>query len=536
MAHSYYEESFKLHSENARLRKRIESLEQGLEISKLRNFYEAEIKKHVNKEKKLQKQCDRFHQLWQAAVNELRSKGDVIEILIQLEDARKELDSLRQENADLSAKICELVDVNKHLKAQMNRDYENSSLPSSQKPNHKKIKNSRKPTNRKPGAQTGHAGHRRPHLEPTRKEYIPVPEQILSNPDYYLTGNTITKQYVDIEVSVHVTEYSTPEYRSRSTGKRGHAPFPGGFTNELTYGSNVKALAFLLNNYCNVSLDKTRELIEGISKGKIILSKGLINGLCKEFSAYTSEDRKRIYSRLLQAPVMYSDATNGRVNGKSTFVIVCANENEILYFFRDHKGHAGLKGTPVSEYQQTLVHDHDKTYYSYGAEHQECLAHVLRYLQDSIDNEPDYTWNLQMKEFLSSMIHAVKDRRCSLTEEEILSFEKRYDEILSTGTSEYMQMPPNKYYRDGYNLHKRMEEYRDNHLLFLRHPEIEYTDNISERALRKYKRKQKQAVTFRSSQSVEFLCDAMSIIETNLLQGADIYKTALAAFDKAFTF
>lgn len=47
MAHSYYEESFKLHSENARLRKRIESLEQGLEIDKLRNFYEAEIKKHI---------------------------------------------------------------------------------------------------------------------------------------------------------------------------------------------------------------------------------------------------------------------------------------------------------------------------------------------------------------------------------------------------------------------------------------------------------------------------------------------------------
>lgn len=282
-------------------------------------------------------------------------------------------------------------------------------------------------------------------------------------------------------------------------------------------------------------MDKTQELIEGISKGKIILSKGLINSLCQEFSSATITERKRIYSRLLQAPVMYSDATNGRVNGKSTFVIVCANENGLLYFFRDHKGHAGLKGTPVTEYQQTLVHDHDKTYYNYGADHQECLAHVLRYLQDSIDNEPDYTWNLQIKEFLSSMIHSVKDRRASLTEEEILSFEKRYDEILRTGTVEYTKTPPNKYYRDGFNLHKRMKEYRNNHLLFLRHPEIEYTDNISECALRKYKRKQKQAVTFRSSRSVEYLCDAMSIIETNRLQGADIFQTARAAFDKSFT-
>lgn len=117
MAHSYYEESFKLHSENARLRKRIESLEQGLEINKLRSFYESEIKKHVNKEKQLQKQCDRFHQLWQSAVKELRSKGDVIEILIQLEDARKELDSLRQENTTLLSQVSELLDVNKQQKA-----------------------------------------------------------------------------------------------------------------------------------------------------------------------------------------------------------------------------------------------------------------------------------------------------------------------------------------------------------------------------------------------------------------------------------
>lgn len=536
MAHSCYEESFKLHSENARLRKRIESLEQGLEIDKLRAFYEVEIQKHINKEKQLQKQCDRFRQLWQKAVKELRSKGDVIELMIQLEDVKKELDSLRQENSALSDKVTELLDVNKHLKAQMNRDYENSSIPSSQKPNHKKIKNSRRPTERKPGAQTGHTGHKRPHLEPTKTEFIPVPDHILQNPDYYLTGKTITKQYVDIEVSVHVTEYSTPEFRSRMTGKRGHAPFPAGITNELTYGSNVKALAFLLNNYCNVSLDKTKELIEGISNGRIILSKGLINGLCQEFSSATTKERERIYSRLLQAPVMYSDATNGRVNGKSTFVIVCASENELLYFFRNHKGHAGLKGTPVAEYQQTLVHDHDKTYYSYGADHQECLAHVLRYLQDSIDNEPDYTWNHQMKEFLSSMIHSVKDRRSTLTEEEILSFEKRYDEILRIGSVEYTKAPPNKYYRDGFNLHKRMTEYRNNHLLFLRHPEIDYTDNISERALRKYKRKQKQAVTFRSSQNVEFLCDAMSIIETNRLQGADIFQTATTAFTKSFSF
>ena len=190
----------------------------------------------------------------------------------------------------------------------------------------------------------------------------------------------------------------------------------------------------------------------------------------------------------------------------------------MLYFFREHKGHEGLKGTPVEQYQQTLVHVHDKTYYNYGADHQECLAHVLRYLQDSIDNEPHLSWNSQMKEFLSSMIHETKEKRTGLSDTLIESYYGRYDAILKPRHSEYQASPPGKYYRNGVNLLKRMTAYRDNHLLFLTHPEIDYTDNLSERVFRKYKRKQKQAVSFRCNSSVEFLCNAMSIIETRRLQ------------------
>ena len=38
------------------------------------------------------------------------------------------------------------------------------------------------------------------------------------------------------------------------------------------------------------------------------------------------------------------------------------------------------KGTVAEDYQGILVHDHDITFYNYGKDHQECLAHVLRYL------------------------------------------------------------------------------------------------------------------------------------------------------------
>lgn len=525
-----------LRKEVLSLRRENKKLKNGTYLDADRISHEKEIRRLSRELEASKKAADRFERLWHEAQCSALFSGDL--------DLERKVGDLEAEIAALSAKLQEahamieqlrlqLEEANGNitkLKAQMNRDHENSSIPSSGKPFHKKISNSRTVSGRKPGAQSGHPGHKRPVLEPTEPVvYIPVPPSILNDPELRPTGKFISKQLIDIDIRVSVTEYRTPEYRNIHTGSRVHAAFPDGLANDCTYGSNVKALAFILNNYCNVSIDKTREFIEGISGSRITLSKGMIASLPKKFSIATEEDRKHIYSMLLLAPSMHSDFTSGRVNGKNVQINICANEYEMLYSFKEHKGHEGIKGTPAEEYQQTLIHDHDKTFYSYGSSHQECLAHVLRYLQDSIDNEAHLTWNSSMKAFLSSMIHETKNNR-ELSEEQIISYERTYDDILDTGQKEYTDHPPNKYYPDGYNLLKRMTEYRDSHLYFLRHPDVDYTNNIAERGLRKYKRKQSQAVTFRSNKSVDYLCNCMSIIETGKLQGRTAYDSARSAF------
>ena len=78
--------------------------------------------------------------------------------------------------------------------------------------------------------------------------------------------------------------------------------------------------------------------------------------------------------------------------------------------------------------------------------------------------------------------------------------------------TEYEYIPPNEYYRDGYNLYLRMEKYMSNHLLFLHDYRVPTTNNEAERLLRKYKRKQVQAVSFRSQASIVYLCQCMSVL------------------------
>jgi hypothetical protein len=354
----------------------------------------------------------------------------------------------------------------------------------------------------------------------------------MANPDLYPTGKKITKQLIDISMSVNVTDFITDEYRNRVTGSRCHAPFPSGIVNEVNYGSSVKALAFLLNNYYNVSIEKTRQCISDITKGIVNISTGTIYNLSSEFSAATKSERAKIFSLLTHSDVLYSDATVSNVNGKRKAVILCTDKKQVLYQHMEHKGHDGLSQTPVKNFEGTVIHDHDKSYYSYGSSHQECLAHVLRYLVGAIESEPNLKWHKQMHALLQKMIHTARRNTSGIPQDKIKKLTDKYVSILAAAAEEYEKYPPNKDFMGEYNLYKRLRDYQDDHLYFLSHPNVDYTNNISERQLRKFKRKQKQAVVLRSVTGGQLICNALTILETARMQNRNVYDVAEAVFTK----
>lgn len=235
---------------------------------------------------------------------------------------------------------------------------------------------------------------------------------------------------------------------------------------------------------------------------------------------------------LTHSNVLYSDATVSNINGKRKTVILCTDKEQILYQHLDHKGHEGLSQTPVKNFDGTLIHDHDLSYYSYGSSHQECIAHVLRYLVGAIESEPHLTWHKQMHTLLQRMLHTAKRNKSGIPQEKVDTLIKKYESILTIAADEYQKHPPMKNFTDGYNLQKRLRDYKAAHLYFLTHPEVDYTNNISERGLRKFKRKQKQAVVLRSDSGGQHICDALTIIETARMQNRNVYDTVEAAFAK----
>lgn len=492
--------------------RRIKALEAGLakarrDIINIRNQW-FEVFEDLEKEyrKNLSAALKKAEQMEKRAVHAEKQRDEALD---KVKEQRTRLYETETELEEEKGK-------NLKLRAQLNRDYENSSMPSSKSIKHKKIHNSREKTGKKPGGQPGHKGHGRKRQVPDAAPVLlPPPREALDDPDFKKTSKTIVKQLVNIRMMLEVTEYHADVYYNSKTGERIHADFPSGVVNDVNYGGSIRAFLFLLNNDCCTSIDKSRKFLSDLTGGKLNISKGMVSGLCREFADKTEQERTKAFTDMLLSPVMHIDCTNAKANGKSAYVFVCsAPGGETIYFAREHKGHEGVKGTPAEDYQGSLVHDHDTTFYKYGTDHQECLAHILRYLKDSMDNEPERSWNKEMHTLVREMIHYRNGlgNSAACDPDKVSRFENRYLEILKKAEEEYTDIPASEYYKDGYNLCLRMKEYMSNHLLFLHDCRVPPTNNEAERLLRGYKRKQQQAVSFRSFESIEALCQCMSML------------------------
>jgi len=97
----------------------------------------------------------------------------------------------------------------------------------------------------------------------------------------------------EIELIMNVTEYQADVYYDSTTGERIHAAFPSGVVDDVNHDGSIKALLFLLNTDCAVSIDKSRRFLSDLTGGKLNISKGMINKLCREFSKKTKTEKKR---------------------------------------------------------------------------------------------------------------------------------------------------------------------------------------------------------------------------------------------------
>lgn len=540
------------------LKAKLSSFENGIKYQKMQEeykqmlAYEERIIKNLKDElEQARRTIKRNRELWFEVHEDIIKEHDkllkdmefridrmykkMIDSLRQRDEALDKLSNQSAELKETKEKLAQEQEKNRALTARINKDYTNSSKPSSMDPNHKVIKNSREKSGRKPGGQPGHIHYpRKPH-KPTIVVPIEAPEEYLEDDNYMPTGRKVRKQLVRIVINTEVIEFVADEFRNVITGQRVHADFPEGINLDVNYDGTVKALAYMLNNDCYVSIDKVNKFIKDITKGEINISTGCISNLSRQFSKMTEDEREEIFMQLLGAPFMHGDFTFGRMNGKQATVLICATPYQTMYIGKAKKGNEGIEDSPLELYIGTVISDHEKAFAKCGSAHQECMQHIERYLKGSIENEPNITWSTAMLDWVKRAIKYWKEvnrEKVPYSTETVAEFIREYDKIIETAKTEYANNPPGKYYTEGYNTYQRMYSERDNYQLFLKEITIPPTNNQAERDARKFKRKAHQVMSFRSQSGVNYFCDGLTVLQTLKRNTENVYHQVVEIFNR----
>ena len=448
--------------------------------------------------------------------------------------------SLKERNSELEAELARKDALIERLNARLSRGPENSSLPPSSEPNRKRIPNSRVRTGRRPGGQPRHPGHGR---------RMPDPDfEVMLEPESGLcprcgcgtlpTGGVREHSVTDIEVRTRTTAYVSSERRCPCCGEAAWDPFPRGAENEANYGPGIKAAIAYLVGACNVSGANARGFVKAVTGGEVDVSSGSVPNFMRQFAKLGEDDLRAAFDAVATAPVIGSDATFTRSEGRRSYIYVFHGGDAAVFRASDVKGHAGVKGSPLEDAPDaTAVHDHDTTYYGYGKRHAECNCHILRYLRGVTENEPGQAWAEDMSSLLKKANDAAKRAREAglekLDPELVAKFEACYRAILESALEGYMSSGATswKYPPEGIALARRMLKYAGNHLLFLHDLSVPFENNGSERLLRKAKGKLKQSGGFRSTENGEQpYCDLLTIVETAKMRGIQPYRAVHATF------
>jgi transposase len=319
----------------------------------------------------------------------------------------------------------------------------NSSIPPSQDPNRaRKKKAAGEVQKRKPGGQQKHAGCTLEKTEtPDQIEEIVIDMRTIPAGRTYTAAGYESRQVVDINIKVHVTEYRAEVLEDTETGKRYVAQFPEGVTKAIQYGGGAKAEAVYLSIFQLVPLARVQEHFS--DQLGLPLSKGSVSNFNQE--AYQRLDVFEAWAKrqLLIAPLLHADETGINVGGKKIWLHNLSNEKVTLYHPDEKRGtEAFARMGILPTYTGRLCHDHWKPYYKYpNIIHVLCNAHHIRELERVID-EDGHQWAKTLLQFLVDLNKAVDMANGVLSDEDIDVATKRYREILEQGETECPKPPP----------------------------------------------------------------------------------------------
>ena len=466
------------------------------------------------------------------------------QIFKQLEEVMKKCDNLSQEIKDikkehrkevekLNKKIDELEKENKELKEEndilkgksIQKNSTNSNIPPSK--DEYKIQNHREKSLKSQGGQKGRKGKTLTVAEVEKlkdNKDVEFIEEHYGNPN---SNKTTIKYIMDVIAKVVVRKiYIHGKNKAEIHG----IPEECKVASTVIYGENIKALVGVMYAQEVIAIDRMTEFIGILSDNKIKVSHGSLCNWVQELSSKCKKSKKKLKRAIRNCKTISTDLTVTSLKGKQVYSRNYSNEKVTVFEASASKRiHEIRKQNILTKFKGYIMHDHDTGLYNFGIRrrHLECWIHLgreLKYFDEYIKNEWskelwNYAWNInkKRKEYLENKI-------TKFTSEEIIEYEKKYDEIVKKGFEENKQTKSKYLKTKEKAVLNRLEKYKINYLNFIYDFELPFDDNLSERDLRPIKIKKKISGCHRSFEGLKDYCNIRTIISTCIKQGISYFE------------
>lgn len=445
----------------------------------------------------------------------LSSLQDATDIQSLFQGYQTIIERQASENEALRARVSEL-EQEVSLFNRPHKHSMNSHVPPSKNPMRIKHTSSlRESSGRKSGGQPGHKGvtlEMAQEADDTVAHFPQVcPECGKSLSEEDVQPSEI-RQIWDLPVPIQPFIINHVSFKKTcSCGCCCKGEFPSHVVAPVSYGANVQAAVGYLSTMQHLPFKRLTEAMDFFFGIK--MSQGSVQNILQRLRKKSWKGYQLIRHQIENSAVVGADETGVSVDAKRYWIWVFQTA-AASYILQDKSRGKGVidkhfpKGLPNS----ILVTDRLLTYFSMDvADHQVCLAHLLRELKYLAELDPDEDWAVRMLQVLREAILLKKEEDVdTLIWDHIQKeMEELLEEDIKSESAEY------KSFQKGVKKHK---EYL---FTFLKHREVPPDNNASERAIRPVKIKMKVSGGFRTEQGGDSFCQLHSIVQTARKNGKD---------------
>jgi transposase len=303
---------------------------------------------------------------------------------------------------------------------------------------------------------------------------------------------------------VHLHGGTCPRCRRSFT-----APVAPGLEPGSPFGRSVEELVVFLHYTQAVGYARLASMMDNVFG--VTLSEGAIANMLSRARERFLNESATITETVKSSPVICSDETSARVEGRNWWEWVFVGEGAVLHHIVPSRAKAVVTGLMDGVTPLVWVSDLYGAQQGHGRDWQVCLAHQLRDVQYAID-DGDNVLSPRLKRLLlrATSIGRRRDRLRDATLRQYASdLERRLDRV--------MALEPRG--KAGHKIKRRMMRIRAHLFVFVTNRAVPATNNVSERALRPSVIFRKITNGFRSTWGADLYAAIRSTLSTGRLHG-----------------